>query len=98
MIPILSKVKTALRIGHTSLDTDILDTIDTAKAEMVRAGINPAKITESDYLITDAIKTYCKYIYWSDSKTQEGYFTAWQYQLDCLRKSSDYIAEVEDDV
>ena len=86
----LDQVKLALRISHTKLDTEIQDAIDTAKKEMERAGILPAKILETDVLVLDAIKTYCKYSFASDSDMREGYFASWTYQLDCLRKSEGY--------
>lgn len=91
----IAKVKLALRITHSKLDTEITATIDTAKAEMERAGILAASVSESDELILDAIKTFCKYSFASDEKMREGYFTSWQYQLDCLRKTAAYnTAEV----
>lgn len=90
----LEKVKLALRISHTKLDTEIQDTIDTAKKEMERAGILSAMILETDALILDAIKTFCKYSFASDENMREGYFESWQYQLDCLRKTEVYSVEV----
>lgn len=89
-------VKTALRISHTKLDLEIQDTIDAAKAEMERAGIVSTAISDTDPLITAAIKTYCKYTFASDMKMSDGFFNSWQYQLDCLRKSSGYMAVIED--
>lgn len=86
----LQKVKLALRISHTALDTEIQATIDTAKAEMARAGMLSTAIVETDALILDAVKTYCKYSFASDENQREGYFTSWQYQLDCLRKTEAY--------
>lgn len=89
----LDKVKLALRITHTKLDTDIQESIDTAKKEMERAGIIASAIVDTDVLILDAIKTYCKYSYASDENMREGYFNSWQYQLDCLRKTEAYNTE-----
>lgn len=86
----LDKVKLALRIVHTKLDTELAASILTAKAELARAGLVSAAISETDNLILEAIKTYCKYSYASDEKMREGYFMSWQYQLDCLRKTLAY--------
>jgi len=86
----LEKVKLALRITHVKLDTEITATINTAKAEMIRAGLMSALVVETDDLVLDAIKTYCKYSFASDEKMRDGYFTSWQYQLDCLRKTEKY--------
>lgn len=83
----LNKVKLALRINHTALDSDIEDTIATARAEMIRSGI-PVEVAESESeLIQQAIKTYCLFVY-ADEKKAEGYFMSWQYQLDNIRKST----------
>lgn len=93
---LLDDVKTALRISHTKLDTEISATIQAAKAEMARAGIETTSISDTDALIVDAIKTYCRYSFASDLKMREGFFMSWQYQLDCLRKSTGYMAVVAD--
>lgn len=93
----LEKIKTALRITHTYLDRDILDTISTARAEMIRSGINNDKANDgNDALIAQAIKTYCLYVYAPNSKDAEGYFESWQYQLDNIRKTSAYAEGSED--
>lgn len=92
----LESVKVALRISHDKLDDEITDTIDTAKDEMARVGIDKAKIIETDPLISAAIKTYCKYAFSSEPNMQDGFFNSWQYQIDCLRKSVDYMVVVED--
>lgn len=84
----LDKVKLALRISHNLLDSDIKDTIETARAEMIRSGVSEDVADESNPLIETAIKTYCKAEYASDEKRAEGFFESWQYQLDNIRKSS----------
>lgn len=83
----LNKVKLALRIRHNALDSDILDTIATAKKEMVRAGVSEAIAYSNIEVVEMAIKTYCLYVY-GNEKTSSGYFESWQYQLDCIRKST----------
>lgn len=90
----IQKVKLALRISHTKLDEEIQATINTAKNEMERAGILEVAIVETDALILEAIKVYCKYSFASNDKMREGYFVSWQYQLDCLRKTTLYSVEV----
>lgn len=84
----IDKVKVALRITHTYLDNDINETIATAQAEMVRAGVSQTVVSTNNDLVQMAIKTYCLYIYSNDDKMAEGYFKSWQYQLDNIRKSS----------
>lgn len=82
----LDKVKLALRISHNMLDDDIEDTINTARAEMIRAGVTEDVSSGSSDVVEMAIKTYCLYVY-ANEKTKDGYWTSWQYQLDCIRKS-----------
>ena len=79
----LDKIKLALRISHNHLDDDIRETINTARAEMVRAGVLPDVANGDSEVVEMAIKTYCLYIY-----RDERYGESWLYQLDCLRKSS----------
>ena len=84
----LDKVKLSLRISHNLLDSDIKDTIETARAEMVRSGVSEDVAYDNSTLIESAIKTYCRAVYASDEKRAEGFMASWQYQLDNIRKSS----------
>lgn len=81
----LDKVKTALRISHDRLDEEINDTIETARAELIRSGCDLYSLDES--LVRSAIITYCKYAFASDDKKRDGFLRSFQYQQDCLRKS-----------
>lgn len=81
----LSKVKTALRISHDKLDDEIMDTINTARAELIRSGCDLYLCDED--IMRSAIITYCKYAFASDDKKKEGFWQSFQYQEDCLRKS-----------
>lgn len=84
----LNKVKLALRISHDFLDSDINDTISTARAEMIRSGVPESVAGSSIEVVEMAIKTYCLYNYANDQKMQDGYWKSWQFQLDNIRKSS----------
>ncbi len=84
-------VKRALRISHSKLDLDILDSIEVAKAEMVRLSISPIKIESGDALVRQAIRTYCLYNFCAEEKRKAGYLTSWNYQLEAMRKSRDYM-------
>lgn len=89
----LEKVKLSLRISHNYLDEDIMDTINTARAEMIRSGISEEKANDdTDSLIVGAIKTFCNYMYSSDNTRIEGFRISWEYQLDNLRKTDGYRA------
>lgn len=95
----LDKVKIALRISHNYLDSDIVDTISTARAELIRSGVLEEKANDDeDSLIASAIKTYCLFVYSSDNTRVEGYRKSWEYQLECLRKSIGYMKESDSDV
>lgn len=83
----LDKIKIALRISHNYLDDDIEDTINAAKAEMIRAGVDPDVANSEHDLVVMAVKTYCLYVYASDKNLADGFFNSWQYQLDNIRKS-----------
>lgn len=89
----LETIKIALRISHTKLDNEINNTIAVARAELIRTGIHADKANATgDYLINEAIKTYCLFSYSNDDKMAEGYFNSWQYQVENLRKSNGYRA------
>ena len=92
----LDKVKLALRISHTLLDGDIKDTIEVARAEMIRSGVSKAYANSSHPLVESAIKTYCLYVYSNDEKKTQGYFNSWEYQLDNIRKSTEPALEEGD--
>lgn len=87
----LSAVKLALGISIDDLDADILATIESARAELIRAGIVEEKAkSDDDPLILQAIKTYCKSIYTSDINKAEKFMESFKYQQECIRKSEGY--------
>lgn len=81
------KVKLALRISHTLLDAEISDVIESARAELVRAGVDSDFAYSSAEIVETAIKTYALAYYASDNKDAERYQKSFEYQCDCLRKS-----------
>ena len=56
----LQDIKDALRVSGTSLDTEIQDLIDAAKADLRLTGVHPDRIVDTDPLIKRAITVYCK--------------------------------------
>ena len=56
----LEDVKNALRVDGTDLDTEILDLIESAKADLILSGVNTDKVVDTDPLIKRAITVYCK--------------------------------------
>ena len=84
----LDKVKMALRINHNLLDADILETIASARTDMVRAGVPSEVANNDDYPLTQAcIKTYCLYTYATKDDSSR-YWESYTYQLDVMRKST----------
>ena len=89
----LDKIKVARRISHNLLDEEINDTILVARAELIRSGVDKTIAESNDVLICSAIKSYCLYSLEEDEKKKDGFWKSWEYQLDCLRKSTGYRKE-----
>lgn len=87
----LKKVKLALRISHNLLDSEINETIDAARSELIRAGVDRDKANDDDdELISMAVKTYCLAYFCGDTQKAEKYHESWLFQLDNIRKTSAY--------
>lgn len=56
----LETIKISLRISNDAYDEEINDLIDACKVDLKISGIASTLINESDPLIRQAIKTYCK--------------------------------------
>ena len=56
----LQSVKDALRVSGNDLDAELLNLIDSAKADLVLSGALESKVVEADPLIKRAIIVYCK--------------------------------------
>lgn len=56
----LDDVRDALRVSGNDLDIEILDLIESAKADLQLSGVHPSKIIDTDPLIKRAITVYCK--------------------------------------
>jgi hypothetical protein len=61
----LTKIKTALRISHDKLDEDIAADVDACMADLQVCGIVYAD--ETDPLIFNAIKLWCRSLYTDDT-------------------------------
>ena len=77
----LEKVKLALRIKNNKLDDDITDLIDACKIDLSISGVK--KIDETDALVIQAVKLYCKANFGLDNKDSEKY----QKSYDMLKNS-----------
>ena len=91
---LLDDVKTALRISHNKLDSEITSLIAAAREDMKRSGMTAtAVIDETSNLTTTAIKTYCLMRMADNLTEMEGYQRSYECQLDNLRKSAAYNTE-----
>ena len=91
----LEKIKLSLRISHKRLDEDIQGDIDTALADLRMHGV--IHKDESDPLIFNAVKLYCKSCYTDDiaksSEWRQRYFAL----RDCLKAAEGYGWKADDD-
>lgn len=85
----LNSIKLALRINHNKLDDEINDTINAARAEMVRAGVSDEVAYSDAYLTKQCIKTYALMNFCNDKNMAERYEKSFEYQLENIRKSSE---------
>ncbi len=84
----LEKIKTALRISHSKLDTDILADIDSCLADLQVCGIIHAG--EEDPLIQNAIKLWCRSMYTDDTTKAEVYRVRYEALKSCLMMAEGY--------
>ena len=88
----LEKVKLALRIKATSLDSEITDLIEACKIDLSISGIKV--INDTDPIIQRAIIVYCKANFGLDNKDSEKYQLSYDMLKQSLALCSDYNTEV----
>lgn len=87
----LNEVKTALRVSHNALDSDINDQIEEARHDLMLSGISSIKANDdTDPLIKRAIKLYCKAN--SSEKDAEKYQLSYDSLKNHLTLAGDYRA------
>ena len=72
----IDKIKLALRISTDKLDLEINDLIEAAKLDLKISGLK--KIDESDPLIQQAIKVYCKANWGLENKDSEKFQNSYE--------------------
>ena len=87
----LEKVKLALRIKNNAFNDEIMDLINACKKDLETAGVK--NIDEEDWLIIQAVKTYCKANYGLDNKDSEKYQASYEMQKQKLSLCGDYNVE-----
>ena len=91
----LEKIKLSLRISHSKLDEDIQADIDACLADLrLCGGIHAA---ESDMLILNAIKLWCRSLYTDDTTKAEVYRVRYESLKSCLMVAEGYGWRDDDD-
>ncbi len=83
---LLNKVKTKLRISHNALDDDIADTISACLKDLEVCGVQapvPDEPQETDPLILNAVKLYCRAEFTDDTGKAAEYMA----RYDALKSS-----------
>ena len=87
----LQDIKDALRVSGDDLDTEILDLIESAKADLILSGVHKDKVKEDDPLIKRAITVYCKaHFGYEDPKLSERFQESYISLKHHLTLSSEY--------
>ena len=97
---LLSKVKTNLRISHTALDDDLADTIEACLADLSVCGVRaptPDDPQETDPLILNAVKLYCRKEFTDDSGKAAEYQRRYDALKTCLMMSEKYREAAADE-
>ena len=87
------KIKNNIRIKHTALDDDIMDTIKAALNDLSLCGVRIPNVEGSDImdpLILNAVKLFCKVEYTDDSGKAAEYQRRYDSLKTCLMMSEKY--------
>ena len=93
---LLLKIKTALRISHSALDDDLVDNIAACLADLKVCGVQvptPDDPQETDPLILNALKLYCRKEYTDDPGKAAEYQKRYDALKSCLMMASEYSGE-----
>ena len=91
----LNKVKAFLRISHTKLDESISDDITGGLADLNAHGV--IYKDDTDPLILNAVKLWCKSIYLDDVVKAAEYLRRYSALRDCLKIAEGYGWEAGSD-
>lgn len=91
----LEKIKQGLRISHSKLDEDIQADIDASLADLRVHGI--IHKDESDPLIFNAVKLYCKALYTDDAVKAAAFRQSYFAMRDSLKVAEGYGWKGESD-
>jgi len=91
---LLNDVKDALRVNGNTLDTEIQDLIDAAKADLLLSGVHPSKIIDTDPLIKRAVVVYCKAHFGWDNPEADRFAKSYDMLKQHLTLSTEYTEAV----
>lgn len=91
---LLAKIKNNLRISHSALDDDLNDTIAACLEDLKVCGV---QTVETDPLILNAVKLYCRKEYTDDTGKAAEYQKRYDALKSCLMMASEYRREAESD-
>jgi hypothetical protein len=93
----LTAVKLAMRISHTALDDDITAEIAACMKDLEIVGVDKDSVAESDPIILNAIKLWCKANMTDDVAKQSAYRQAYDALKATLIMSTGYGIENEEE-
>ena len=89
----LERMKVALRVTNDRFDREIEGVIQSARMELIRAGVRRDRAeSDDDELIASAIRAFVLSVYSTDVKMADGYMASFDLQKDQLRKTGGYMA------
>ena len=90
---LLLKIKNNLRIGHNALDDDLMDTVSSCLADLQVCGVQAPALEdqqETDPLILNAIKLYCRKEFTDDPAKAAEYQKRYDALKSCLMMAEGY--------
>ena len=97
---LLNKVKTKLRISHNELDDDLADTISACLKDLEVCGVQapvPDNPQETDPLILNAVKLYCRAEFTDDTGKAAEYMARYDALKSCLMMAEGYREATSDE-
>lgn len=91
----LEKIKQSLRISHSKLDEDVQADIDACLTDLQVCGVIYAD--ESDPLVFNAIKLWCRSLYTDDTAKGAEYLRRYESHKACLMVAEGYGWRAADD-
>lgn len=93
---LLLKIKNALRISHSALDDDLSDTVAACLMDLKVCGVKapePDASQETDPLVLNAIKLYCRKEFTDDPAKAADYQSRYDSLKSCLMMAKIYREE-----